>query len=958
MASSETTGEAGSRGSRRGRVMRLALLLLSWIIVPILLLALLELGLRAWGYGHTTRFLYGKPTEYGRLHVANMSFYRQFLYAEEEQIDAEPFDVVVPPKDAETYRIVVLGGSAALGWYFSDYSFWRVLDVMLRTKYPNTKFDVCNFAYFGMNSHVMRHIAEESAVLEPDLFVVYLGNNEMCGPFGLESVLGRKHLSSKRLDALIKAHLLMADLRLMQFVGAPAQKFFFRSLGGMKWGLDAPIGSLDDPRLHRVYEHYEQNLEAICDAAKEAGAGVVLCTVGRSLRDWRPQCSVHSDPYYNGPDKDTWKALYEAGIQQENDEAYGDAIRSYEEAVAIDDQYADLEFRLGTCYYATGDYDRARALFMRALEHDFNFAGANSHINGAIGRAAKNKADGVYFVDTAQRLIDLSPHGISDRKFFYDHIHLTFEGNYEIARAVFERIADTLPEWVRDDLDGICEAPSLDDCRERMGLSRPVLLSHLTRAIQDFDTLWTTQDVDYLREHKAQVEQQVQGVGGKLMLEGYRRALELDGRDFHIRLRYVKALLGGDEAVRQARELVARFPHQWRSHFALGDALNKAGRREEALEALRPLLALYPEHPETYYQWGAQLEANGALDEALAAFRRAAGMKAVNDLAKWGEGNVLAKSGDLEGAVRAYCAAIAVKPKGGNLPYYALDSVLEQQGDRQARTAMWREITEDHPDVPWGFLCLGAALEASGDMAGALEACRQAISLDGGLLTTASSTLAGEAGKLRAKGELTVAIQGYRAAIELDPQNALWPQQLAAALAEAGDAQAEAGLLEEAIAMSPDSPSVYQSLDAFLVKQNDAKARAAAWRNIASKHAGGGWSQYYLGMALDAVEDRDGAIVAFHKAHEQAPSDADLQMNVGTCLVRLRDFEGSIPALRKALDIKPEYNTHICPMLVKALCELEDFEAAWRQVATCKEAGVELRPDLIGKLEHDSGRTR
>ena len=121
--------------------MRLALLLLSWIVVPILLLALLELGLRAWGYGHTTRFLYAKPTEHGLLHVANKSFYWQFLYAEKEQIGNEPFDVVAPPKDDRTYRIVVLGGSAALGWYFSEYSFWRILEVMLRTKYPNTKFD-------------------------------------------------------------------------------------------------------------------------------------------------------------------------------------------------------------------------------------------------------------------------------------------------------------------------------------------------------------------------------------------------------------------------------------------------------------------------------------------------------------------------------------------------------------------------------------------------------------------------------------------------------------------------------------------------------------------------------------------------------------------------------------------------------------------------------------------------
>ena len=92
------------------------------------------------------------------------------------------------------------------------------------------------------------------------------------------------------------------------------------------------------------------------------------------------------------------------------------------------------------------------------------------------------------------------------------------------------------------------------------------------------------------------------------------------------------------------------------------------------------------------------------------------------------------------------------------------------------------------------------------------------------------------------------------------------------------------------------------------------------------------------------------------KAREQAPSDADRQMKVGTCLVRLSHFEGSIPALRRTLEIKPEYNVHICPMLVTALCEIEDFEAAWCQVAECKGAGVELAPEVLRKLEQDSGR--
>ena len=52
---------------------------------------------------------------------------------------------------------------------------------MLQAQYPRTRFEVINTAIMGINSHAVRPIAAECATRDPDLFIVYMGNNEAVG---------------------------------------------------------------------------------------------------------------------------------------------------------------------------------------------------------------------------------------------------------------------------------------------------------------------------------------------------------------------------------------------------------------------------------------------------------------------------------------------------------------------------------------------------------------------------------------------------------------------------------------------------------------------------------------------------------------------------------------------------------------------------------------------------------
>ena len=69
---------------------------------------------------------------------------------------------------------------------------WRYLQVLLRERFPGTDFEVVCVAMTAINSHAILPIARECARRDGDLWIIYMGNNEMVGPFGAGTVFGSR----------------------------------------------------------------------------------------------------------------------------------------------------------------------------------------------------------------------------------------------------------------------------------------------------------------------------------------------------------------------------------------------------------------------------------------------------------------------------------------------------------------------------------------------------------------------------------------------------------------------------------------------------------------------------------------------------------------------------------------------------------------------------------------------
>ena len=167
-------------------------------------------------------------------------------------------------KPPGTYRIFVLGESAAMGDPDPAYAFSRYLDVMLRERYPSMKFEVVNTGSVAINSHVLLPIAEGLAKERPDLFIIYSGNNEVVGPYGPGTAL----TSSKMSLPVIRASIFVRSTRIGQLLTKVGTRK--KEWRGMEMFLDKQVQA-SSPLMKYAYANFEKNLRDTIEAGRELG---------------------------------------------------------------------------------------------------------------------------------------------------------------------------------------------------------------------------------------------------------------------------------------------------------------------------------------------------------------------------------------------------------------------------------------------------------------------------------------------------------------------------------------------------------------------------------------------------------------------------------------------------------------------------------------------------------------
>ena len=101
--------------------------------------------------------------------------YRRTMYHSPIQSNQQ-FSQVKP---ANGFRVFCLGGSAAKGWpHDVDYTYPSFLKQKLQRAFPDKEIEVINVAGWSYASHRTKFIFDEIIEYDPDLILIYSGNNE------------------------------------------------------------------------------------------------------------------------------------------------------------------------------------------------------------------------------------------------------------------------------------------------------------------------------------------------------------------------------------------------------------------------------------------------------------------------------------------------------------------------------------------------------------------------------------------------------------------------------------------------------------------------------------------------------------------------------------------------------------------------------------------------------------
>jgi tetratricopeptide (TPR) repeat protein len=410
--------------------------------VPIGLVVALEMVLRLAGFGYPTAFLLPSENHGKKTFVQNNKFGWRFFGPRMARL---PESISFPRvKPAGTVRIFVFGESAAFGDPQPGFGLPRMLQAMLEARHPGVKFEVINAAMTGINSYAIVPIARDCAGAGGDIWVIYMGNNEVVGPFGAGSIFG---LPAAPL-AVIRASLELKTTRIGQLGGlllgalhpAPPSK---SEWGGMKMFLDTRLRK-DSPRMTTVYHNFAGNLADIIRAGRDHGAGVVISTVAVNLSDCAPFASLHR-PDLSFAQLGEWQTNFNRGVAAQRDGQFFEAQNDFKLAAKIDESFAELRFRLGQCAQALGDPAAALGQLAAARDLDALRFRCDSQLNELIRAAAIREGNGVRLADAEEAFANASPKGLPGADLFYEHVHLTFAGNFVLARTIAEQVETLLP---------------------------------------------------------------------------------------------------------------------------------------------------------------------------------------------------------------------------------------------------------------------------------------------------------------------------------------------------------------------------------------------------------------------------------------------------------------------------------------------------------------------------------
>jgi lysophospholipase L1-like esterase len=391
--------------------VRRLLSLLGAVLLCVLLLVVLEGVLRLLGVGDPPEGL-GSRLRYQQvflpvLEPGALPDGTEVLHSTDARL---PYAWVAREKPAGALRVFCFGGSATAGLGFSpNVTFPRYLERMLREAEPEREVEVVNLGMVALPSAGVRLLVKDvCARYEPDLLVVYSGNNEF-----LELHSQRYFDATASLAARVQNRLGSTNLfRLVKGGSSERPRITSRDIAraaGQRVTHREMMREvrIDDEDRAALFAAYRENLEDMAAAADEAGCPLVLCTVASNWQWW--------------------------GMEDLTGEV---SLAELEERLPSADptDRHELLYRRAALSAEAGDWSAARADYRAAMN-------ADPHLRRAVDSFADEvravcAATDAHLLDVVELLSEAAEHRVIGFDEFYDYVHFTPRGALLVAGGI------------------------------------------------------------------------------------------------------------------------------------------------------------------------------------------------------------------------------------------------------------------------------------------------------------------------------------------------------------------------------------------------------------------------------------------------------------------------------------------------------------------------------------------
>lgn len=396
--------------------------------MPLLLLAGIEAGLRYAGYGVNLDDLFLSTSDGHYLYMNKDISKRYFTLSQATTGNPEFFK---KEKDNRTFRMFVLGESAALGFpYPNNISFQRMLKYALRDANPQQDIEIVNLSLTAVNSYTFYDFGKELVRYRPDALLIYGGHNEYYGALGVgsTSTLGRH-------APIVRCMIRLRQTRLVQWLEQTVdalQSPFAPPMDDnlMKYVVKEQLIPYQSPLFDRGIRQFEENMSDLLALLEKENIPVFWSTVATNLKDQYPFRSILTE----GTDS----ADYHNRLQTAREHFLSGHVSRADSLLfllhASDTAHAGCAYLWAQVKLALGDSMAAYTLFDEAKQKDCLRFRAPNEINDVVRRLVSTYKN-VYPVETEQTFRQESPAGIPGHELLLEHVHPTIGGHLLIARS-------------------------------------------------------------------------------------------------------------------------------------------------------------------------------------------------------------------------------------------------------------------------------------------------------------------------------------------------------------------------------------------------------------------------------------------------------------------------------------------------------------------------------------------